>query len=84
MSKLKITKVFSIGALNATDPVLLVCENPEARKCLKCCKYYTPTILDISTKRPSVYFKLCKDCRNILCENNRKFQERQKLKMLNV
>lgn len=84
MSKLKITKVFSIHALNATDPVLLVCENPVPRKCLKCLKHYTPTSLDISTKRPSVYYKMCIDCRKVLCENNRKFHERQKLKMLNV
>jgi len=84
MNRLKITKVFSIGSLNNTDPVLLVCENPVSRKCLKCLKDYIPTTLDISTKRPSVYFKLCIDCRKVLCENNRKFRERQKLKMLNV
>ena len=84
MKAIRISKLFSIDALNATDPILLVCDNPEPRKCYKCFKYHTPTTADISTKRPSTYLKICRLCRTYINTKKKKYEERDRLALLNV
>jgi len=59
----KITKLFCVAQLESTNANLFVCDNPEPRKCTsRCNKIYTPTDTDISTRRPSVYWKQCGIC----------------------
>jgi len=63
----KITKLFCLAQLAETDPILYVCDNPQPRKCIgNCKKMYVPTDADISSRRPSVYWKQCGKCREYL------------------
>jgi hypothetical protein len=79
----KITKLLCLAQLKDTNPDLIVCENPPERECSNCKKKYTPTQNDVSTRRPSCYFKSCSRCR----EKNRNWQknyfEREKEKKKN-
>jgi len=84
MKALKISKIFGVDALKATDPSLFVCDNPEPRKCYKCFKYHTPTTADISQKRPSTYFKICRECRTYINTKKKKYEERDRLALHNV
>jgi len=63
----KITKVFCLAQLESTNANLFVCDNPEPRKCVgNCKKLYTPTNADISSRRPSCYWKQCGICREYM------------------
>ena len=74
----KITKTLSIAKLKETDPNLYVCDNPQPRKCVgNCKKLYVPTIEDISTRRPSVYWKQCGICRAYLKQRGKMYLEKK-------
>ena len=63
----KITKLFCVAQLESTNANLFVCDNPEPRKCVgNCKKLYTPTNADISSRRPSCYWKQCGICREYM------------------
>ena len=60
----KITKSPCLAQLTETNPNLLVCNDPEPRKCVgNCKKLFIPTNADISTRRPSTFRKQCGKCR---------------------
>ena len=60
----RITKTMYLAQPTETNPDLLVCDEPKPRKCVgNCKKLHTPTNEDISTRRPSVYWKQCGKCR---------------------
>jgi len=59
----RINRVFSLAKLYNTADDLFVSDNPVERKCCKCKKNYTPNNKDISSKRPSCYYKTCSLCR---------------------
>ena len=49
------------------DADLYVCDNPQPRKCVgNCKKLYVPTDADISSRRPSCYWKQCGICREYM------------------
>jgi len=74
----KITSVFSLAKLANTDVNLFVCDYPEPRECTgKCKKLFIPTNADISTRRPSVYWKQCATCRTYMQERNAKCTEKK-------
>ena len=76
----KITKVFCLAQLASTNANLFVCDNPEPRKCTsRCNKLFTPTNADISTRRPSVYWKQCATCREYMQKRNKKCTENKQL-----
>jgi len=79
MNSLKITKIFGVDALKATDPSLFVCDEPMKKKCSQCLKYHTPTKEDISTKRPSTYYKMCLKCRTYIRTKQKEYKERDRL-----
>ena len=60
----KITKVMCLQQLKDTNPDLFVCDDPQPRECSKCKKKYIPTQNDVSTRRPSCYWKECGKCRD--------------------
>jgi hypothetical protein len=68
----KITKMMCLYQLNETNTNLFVCENPEPRKCIRCKKQYIPTNKDISSRRPSCYWKQCATCRVYMQKRNEK------------
>ena len=54
----RITKTMRLAQLTETDANLFVCDDLKPCKCVgNCKKLYVPTIEDISTCRPSVYWK---------------------------
>ena len=59
----RITKVFCLAQLAETDQKLFVCDDPEPIECIRCKNKYIPTKNDISTRRPSTYWKQCGKCR---------------------
>ena len=59
----RINRVFSLASLYNTPDNLYVVDFPVERKCIKCKKDYTPNNKDISSKRPSCYYKTCYGCR---------------------
>ena len=72
MMTTRINRVFSLAKLSSTPDDLFVSDNPVERKCIKCKKDYIPTKQDISSKRPSCYYKTCYGCRvkyNIYAKN---------------
>ena len=77
----KITKLFCLAQLTETDADLYVCDDPKPRKCVgNCKKMYVPTDADISTRRPSVYWKQCGICRKYLKQRGKIYLEnKQKL-----
>ena len=75
----KITKVFCLAQLAETNANLFVCDNPEPRKCTsRCKKLFTPTNADISSRRPSVYWKQCATCRAYMQKRNKICVEKNK------
>ena len=75
----KITKVFCLAQLAKTDVNLYVCEDPQPRKCTsRCKKLFTPTDADISTRRPSCYWKQCSKCREYMQKRNKICVEKNK------
>jgi hypothetical protein len=77
---IKITKILSIAKLNETDPSLFIDSGKTHRICNNCKKSYELTPNDISTRRPSTYFKQCSKCRDYLKDRMRLHLERQKTK----
>jgi hypothetical protein len=77
---IKITKILSIAKLNETDPTLFIDSGKTHRICNNCKKSYELTPNDISTRRPSTYFKQCSKCRDYLKDRMRLHLERQKTK----
>ena len=63
MMTTRINRIFSLAKLSSTPDDLFVSDNPVERKCCKCKKHYIPTDKDISSKRPSCYYKTCYGCR---------------------
>ena len=77
----KITKLLCLAQLAETDPNSFVCDDPRPRKCVgNCKKIFTPSNEDISTRRPSVYWKQCNKCREYLRSRNKLNLEREKEK----
>ena len=68
---IKITKLMSIAKLNETDPSLFIDNGKTHRICNNCKKSYELTDADISTRRPSTYWKQCGICREYLKERMR-------------
>ena len=54
---IKITKLLCLAQLKDTDPDLFVDSGVTERKCGNCRKAYKPTDADVSTRRPSTYWK---------------------------
>jgi hypothetical protein len=77
---IKITKILSIAKLNETDPTLFIDSGKTHRICNNCKKSYELTDADISTRRPSTYWKQCEKCRVYLKDRMRLHLERQKTK----
>ena len=77
---IKITKILSIAKLNETDPSLFIDSGKTHRICNNCKKSYELTDADISTRRPSTYWKQCGKCRVYLKDRMRLHLERQKTK----
>jgi len=68
----KITKISCLTQLADTNPDLYVYDDPQPRKCVgNCKKIYVPTNENISTRRPSVYWKQCAKCRAYLKQRNK-------------
>jgi len=65
--------------LNETESDLFVCINSEPRKYGRCKQKYIPTNNDISTRRPSVYWKQCGKCREYLRERANVYIEKIKI-----
>jgi len=68
---IKITKILSIAKLNETDPTLFIDSGKTHRICNNCKKSYELTDADISTRRPSTYWKQCEKCRVYLKDRMR-------------
>ena len=68
---IKITKILSIAKLNETDPTLFIDSGKTHRICNNCKKSYELTDADISSRRPSCYWKQCGICREYLKERMR-------------
>jgi len=63
----RITKTMCLAQLAETDPILYVCDDLQPRKCVgNCKKMYVPNEADISSRRPSCYWKQCSKCREYL------------------
>jgi len=74
----RITKTMCLARLTETDADLYVCDDPKPRKCVgNCKKLYTPTIEDISTRRPSVYWKQRGKCRKYLKIKTKLYMEKK-------
>ena len=77
---IKITKTLSIAKLNETDPSLFIDSGKTHRICNNCKKSYKLTDADISTRRPSTYWKQCSTCREYLKQRGKIYLEKQKNK----
>jgi len=77
---IKITKTLSIAKLNETDPSLFIDSGKTHRICNNCKKSYKLTGADISTRRPSTYWKQCSTCREYLKQRGKIYLEKQKNK----
>ena len=60
----KITKLLSKHSIENTPEHMFVHNGFDEREYKACEKVFIPTIEDISTKRPSTFFKQCKRCRD--------------------
>lgn len=80
----KITKLMSVDKYNTTPENMFVCDEPTARPCSHCEKIYTPDKNDISTRRPSIYYKTCIKCRTYTNNKKKSYELRDKLKLLNI
>ena len=77
---IKITKTLSIAKLNETDPSLFIDSGKTDRICNNCKKSYKLTDADISSRRPSCYWKQCSKCREYLKQRGKIYLEKQKNK----
>ena len=77
---IKITKILSIAKLNETDPTLFIDSGKTHRICNNCKKSYELTDADISSRRPSCYWKQCSKCREYLKQRGKIYLEKQKSK----
>ena len=73
----RITKTLSIAKLKETDPSLFIDSGKTHRICNNCKKSYELTPDDISTRRPSTYWKQCSKCRDYLKQRGKIYMERQ-------
>jgi len=76
---IKITKTLSIAKLNETDPTLFIDSGKTHRICNNCKKSYELNPDDISTRRPSTYFKQCSTCRIYLKKRGKIYLDKKKL-----
>ena len=74
---IKITKTLCIAKLKETDPTLFIESGKTHRICNNCKKSYELTPDDISTRRPSTYWKQCSKCRDYLKQRGKIYMERQ-------
>jgi len=81
---LKITKIMSVAKYESTPLNMFVCESPTARPCTNCENIYIPDNNDISSKRPSIYYKTCGKCRSYVINKKKSYELRDKLKLLNI
>lgn len=75
----RITKLMGLDQLKDTPTDLFVCENPQPRECSRCKQKYISTNNDISTRRPSVYYKQCSSCRAYVRERTKIYLEKIKI-----
>ena len=81
----RITRIKCLQQLKDTNPNLYVCKFPEERECAgNCKKAYTPTDADISTRRPSCYFKSCFGCREKSRIRTKGYLDKKKAKLLEI
>ena len=59
-----ITKVLSLAAIEKTPDYLFVDNGFTQRECSACLDDFVPTTEDISTRRPSTFYKQCGRCRD--------------------
>jgi len=77
---IKITKTLCIAKLKETDPSLFIDSGKTHRICNNCKKSYELIDADISTRRPSTYWKQCGNCREYLKQRGKIYLEnKQKL-----
>jgi len=74
----RITKLMCLYQLNETESDLFVCDDPQPRECGRCKQKYIPSNNDISTRRPSVYWKQCGLCRKCLRDRANAYIEKIK------
>jgi len=75
----RITKTMCLAQFTETDADLYVCDKLQPRKCVgNCKKLYVPTIEDISTRRPSCYWKQCGKWREYLKKRGKMHLEKSK------
>ena len=60
----KITKILSKHAIENTPEHMFVHNGFVERECKACEKIFVPTTQDISTRRPSTFYKQCQQCRD--------------------
>ena len=72
----KITKLMCLYQLKETPTYVFVCDDPQLRECSNCKKIYTPNNADISSRRPSCYWKQCSKCREYMQKRNKKCVEK--------
>jgi len=72
---IKITKTLCIAKLKETDPSLFIDSGKTDRICNNCKKSYELTPNDISTRRPSTYWKQCGKCREYMQKINKIYLE---------
>ena len=77
---IKITKTLCIAKLKETDPSLFIDSGKTDRICNNCKKSYKLTDADISSRRPSCYWKQCSKCREYLKQRGKIYLEKQKTK----
>jgi len=53
-----------MAAIEKTPDYLFVDNGFTERECSACSKMFIPTIQDISSKRPSTFYKQCQRCRD--------------------
>ena len=80
----KITRLMSVAKFNSTPDNMFVCDEPTARPCSHCENIYTPDNNDISTKRPSIYYKTCGKCRTYTNNKKKGYELRDKLRALDI
>ena len=74
---IKITKTLCIAKLKETDPSLFIDSGKTHRICNNCKKSYKLTDADISSRRPSCYWKQCSKCREYLKQRGKKYMEKK-------
>ena len=75
---MNITRPLSIYQIENTKDYLYVHNGHTPRECNACFKEFIPTINDISTKRPSTFYKTCFKCRDRFSRYRREKEARDK------